>query len=364
MDLVQGIITLLLFIFILGVLVIVHELGHFVVARLTGVRVLEFGIGFPPRARVLRDQGETIYTLNWLPIGGFVKLEGEDGGDAADPRSFSAKSLPTRLVILVAGVVMNLVLAFLIFTGIALTGDPTIGVRAGFVEPESPAATAGLIAGDVIESVDGRYFSAFGPTSLLEELRSKAGQVVVLGVRHEDGTSERFTAKLRPRAEVTKDRGALGISQLSGRTTDVHLSHAFDAAVQLGVDRTVGATRLIVDGLGELATAIVSRPTEPPPAAGPVGIAIQIGDVFWQLGPIVTLFLAGVLSANLAVINILPLPPLDGGRMLVLVLKSLFGSRLSMRVERLTYVVGFAFLFGFLIWVTGFDVLRSLGLVP
>ncbi|MCI0344023.1 MAG: RIP metalloprotease [Chloroflexi bacterium] len=363
MDLVQGVITLLLFLLILGVLVIVHEFGHFVVARLARVRVLEFGIGFPPRARVLRDQGETVYTLNWLPIGGFVKLEGEDGGDADDPRSFSAKPLITRLLILVAGVVMNLALAFAIFAGIALSGDPTIGIVAGVVEADSPAARAGLVAGDVIESVDGRYFSAFGPTSLLEELRAKAGQTVVLGVRRSDGTFERLTATLRPRAEVSANRGALGIGQLTGRTTDTKLTHRPDAAIQLGVDRTLGATRLIVDGIGELATAIVSRPTEPPPAAGPVGIAIQIGDVFWQLGPIVTLFLAGVLSANLAVINILPLPPLDGGRMLVLVLKSLFGSRLSLRVERLTYVVGFAFLFGFLIWVTGFDVLRSLGLV-
>ena len=363
MGLVQGIVTLLLFILILGVLVIAHELGHFIVARLTRVRVLEFGIGFPPRARVVCDQGETIYTLNWLPIGGFVKLEGEDGGDAADPRSFSARSLPIRLLILVAGVVMNLVLAFTIFAGIAVSGDPTIGIRAGFVEPDSPASNAGLIAGDVIESVDSQYFSAFGPTSLLEDLRAKAGNTVVLGVRHADGTTERLTATLRPIAEVSKDRGALGISPLSGRTTDVRLTHPLGAALQLGVDRTVGATRIVLDGLGDLATAVISRPTEPPPATGPVGIAIQIGDVFWQLGPIVTLFLAGVLSANLAVINILPLPPLDGGRMLVLVLKSAFGSRVSLRVERLTYVVGFVFLFGFLIWVTGFDVLRSLGLV-
>ena len=364
MDLVQGVITLLLFLFILAVLVIVHELGHFFIARLFGVRVLEFGVGFPPRARVLRDQGETIYTLNYLPIGGFVKLEGEDGGDADDPRSFSAKPLHIRLLILVAGVVMNVALAFLIFAGIALGGDPTIGVRAGFVEPESPAAAAGLVVGDVIESVDGGYFSAFGPRSLLEDLKAKAGTTVVLGVRHSDGTFERLTATLRPREEVNARRGALGISQLSGRTTDVRIPHSPDAAFKLGIDRTVGATRLIVDGLGDLVTAIVSRPTEPPPASGPVGIAIQIGDVFWQLGPVVTLFLAGVLSANLAVINILPLPPLDGGRMLVLVLKSLVGSRLSIRVERLTYVVGIAFLFGFLIWVTGFDILRSLGLVP
>ena len=96
----QLVITVVLFFAILGSLVLVHELGHFITARLAGVRVLEFGIGFPPRAKVLRARGETLYTLNWLPIGGFVKLEGEDGEDADDPRSFAHAKLPTRLIIL------------------------------------------------------------------------------------------------------------------------------------------------------------------------------------------------------------------------------------------------------------------------
>src|SRR6202795_1636110 len=113
-DLFQGAVTIVLFLVILGVTVVLHELGHFVVARLAGVRVLEFGIGFPPRARVLRNRGGTVYTLNWLPIGGFVKLEGEDGTDAADPRSFAAQRLVTKLLILVAGVGMNVVLSFVI----------------------------------------------------------------------------------------------------------------------------------------------------------------------------------------------------------------------------------------------------------
>jgi regulator of sigma E protease len=123
----------------------------------------------------------------------------------------------------------------------------------------------------------------------------------------------------------------------------------------------VSAFRLIIDGLGQLADSIRTNPTAPPPAAGPVGIASQIGDVFWQLGPIVTLYMAGVLSANLAVVNILPFPPLDGGRMLVLVLKALFGRRISVQAERLTYLVGFVFLFAFLIWITGFDLIRQFG---
>ena len=126
---------------------VIHEIGHFVTARLANVRVLEFGVGFPPRAKVLRNKGETLYTLNWLPIGGFVKLEGEDG-DAPTTRARSPSSRGwKKMVILVAGVVMNILLAFAIFTGIALGGDPTIGVAIGAVQPDSPAAQAGLVAG-------------------------------------------------------------------------------------------------------------------------------------------------------------------------------------------------------------------------
>ena len=106
---------------------------------------------------------------------------------------------------------------------------------------------------------------------------------------------------------------------------------------------------------------MANDPTAPPPVSGPVGIATQIGDVFWQLGPVFTLYIAGVLSANLAVVNILPFPPLDGGRMLMITLKRLFGARISLRAEQLTYMVGFVFLFAFLIWITGFDIIRSLG---
>src|SRR5258707_10067349 len=111
--------TIVLSIVVLGSLVLIHELGHFVVARLAGIGVLEFGIGFPPRAKILRRRGETLYTLNWLPIGGFVKLEGEDGDENEDPRSFTRARLPVKLLILVAGVAMNIVLSFLIFTMIA-----------------------------------------------------------------------------------------------------------------------------------------------------------------------------------------------------------------------------------------------------
>jgi regulator of sigma E protease len=364
----QPLITIVLFFLILGALVVIHELGHFIAARLAGVRVLEFGIGFPPRARVLRSRGETLYTLNWLPIGGFVKLEGEDGDHAADPRSFSAKSLPVRLLILVSGVVMNLALAFAIFAGIIWLASPLAGLRFHEVEPGSPAAVAGLVAGDSIVAIDGQRFQILTGPGIIETLREKAGQTIVLTVDSSDGTRRDVSVTLRDQAAIDANKGALGIvgktkpfeAYFDGATTTNDLG----TAIRLGADETIRWMGLIVGGLGTLVSSVAADPTAPPPVSGPIGIATQIGDVFFNAGPVMTLFVAGILSANLAVVNILPFPPLDGGRMLMITLKRLFGPRISLRAEQLTYLVGFAFLFAFIIWVSGFDILRSLGGVP
>jgi regulator of sigma E protease len=359
-PIIQSLITIVLFIAILGILVVIHEIGHFVTARLANVRVLEFGVGFPPRAKVLRNKGETLYTLNWLPIGGFVKLEGEDGDGADDPRSFSVQPWWKKMVILVAGVVMNVLLAFAIFTSIALIGDPTIGVRVGEVQPGSPAEGAGIVAGDAIVSLDGGYYNAFDGDPLLVSLQGKAGETVEVGLEHADGSSSTVTVTLRDAQAVAAGQGALGVSGLTAMTTDVSFNYTFVEAIQVGWDRTVQALGLIWNGLGQLVSSIVTDPTQPPPVSGPVGIATEIGDIFWQLGPLLTLYVAGILSANLAVVNILPFPPLDGGRMLMITLKRVFGARISLRAEQLTYMVGFVFLFAFLIWITGFDILRGL----
>ena len=360
-ELIQGAITIFLFFFILGSLVLVHELGHFVTARLAGVRVLEFGIGFPPRAKVIRAKGETLYTLNWLPIGGFVKLEGEDGDQGDDPRSFVRARLPVKLIILVAGVVMNLVTAFLIFTVIALMATPFVGLRFNEIQPASPAAAAGLTPGEAIVAIDGQQYEFFGETQVLGELRSSAGETVILTLEDRAGTRRTKSVTLRSPEQIDEQHGPLGITAFESYFFGPYTGHDLGTSISIGASETVRWFGLILGGLGDLVSDFVTNPTAPPGVQGPVGIATAIGDVFFGAGAILTLYVAGILSANLALVNALPFPPLDGGRMLMIVLKALFGSRISLRAERLTYVVGFVFLFAFLIWVTGFDLIRILG---
>ena len=404
-GLIQSLITIVVFILLLGSLVLIHELGHFITARWAKVRVLEFGIGFPPRAKTLgrgkrpaydagrpprpapalppgvepgsdeaeaflaaaraedAEAGATLYTLNWLPIGGFVKLEGEDGSDEADPHSFANARLPVKIGILLAGVTMNLLLAFVIFTGIALVGEPGASVKFNEVAPASPAEDVGLRPGDAIYSVNGTTYSIFdvGSGHALDDLRSLAGEEVVIGVVHPDGTTEDVTVQLR--VPATPEQGALGISGMT-RAPYGTVNYPPAEAVTLGVQRTADAFAMILEGLANLGRSIVTSPTTAPDnASGPVGIAVEVGDVLWNLGPIYVLYMAALLSANLALVNILPFPPLDGGRILMILLKAIpgYGKRISVRAEQLTYAVGFVALFTFLIWITVFDVIKQVG---
>jgi len=356
-----GLLALVLFVVILGGLVLIHELGHYLTARLFNVRVLEFGIGFPPRAKVLRAKGETLWTLNWLPIGGFVRLEGEDGDAAGDPRAFAGQPLRVRLSILVAGVLMNVAVAFILFFAIALLATPVLGIKIGEVEPASPAAAAGLQPGDEIYQVQGQRFELFGGGSVVSSLRSHAGQAITISVRHPDGSEKDVQVTLRPTSELSPTRGALGIGSLAQTTT--YIGHDVGTSVGIASTELVRWGGLILRGLGDLVSGFIKDPTAPPPASGPIGIAVSLADIFLSAGPILLLYVAGILSVNLGVVNILPFPPLDGGRMAVMLIKRVFGSRVSLRAERLTYAVGFVVLLAFILWVSGFDIAR-LGTSP
>ncbi len=349
-------VTLVVFLAILVGLVVAHEFGHFIVARLAGVRVHEFGIGFPPRAARLGSDGETEYTLNWLPIGGFVRLEGEDGG-SDDPRSFGRKSLPVRVAILLAGVFMNLLVALVIFVVIAAALEPNADAQVETVSPGSPAASIGLVPGDVITAIDGHTFPYFDGEAPTSYTLAHAGDRVSLAIRTPSGSTRQLTVTLNGQAAVDAGKGALGITARIVPGSIVQRSPV--QAIQVGADRTVQACGLIVGALGQLVTSIARNPGAAPPVSGPIGIAETVGTVRTEAPPVVLLWLIGLLSANLAIVNVLPFPPLDGGRIVVSVLQSATRNRISASLESATYFVGFMLLFGFLIWVSYFDLVRG-----
>jgi regulator of sigma E protease len=367
-----------------------------VTARLGGVKVHEFGIGFPPRAAVLFRRSETTYTLNWLPIGGFVRLEGEEG-ESVDSRAFVNQRLGTRLRILIAGVVVNFVLAWVIFTLIALLAQPTWKVRMGEVLPESPAAMAGLVggqfveereyeetdeagvptgklipydvyddSGDLITAIDGVTFPVFDDMASADSedsrsgpikyLAARPGETVVLAIEHGDGSVEDVEATLRSKEEIAEGMGALGF-RLGTAEFGSQQNGLVESAV-IGLERTLETSTLILRGLGNLVVSILEGPGEPLGVAGPVGIVGVVGDVREALPPVFLVYFVALLSANLAVINILPFPPMDGGRITMALVQAASRNRVSPAAERMVYLTGFVLLMGLLVWVTISDISR------
>jgi len=357
---VTAIVATLLIIF---VLVLVHEAGHFVTARLSGIRVLEFGIGFPPRARVLGRRGGVDYTLNWLPIGGFVRMEGEEQ-DSDDPHSFNNAGLPRQLLVLVAGVTMNVVLAFLLFFVVAWFFGPAESVSNVYVLDGGAAQAAGLHSGITIESLDGQHYGFMSSEDILQAIRDHAGQAVTIGYIDTDGSHR--TADLTLGSDPTK--GVLGIGCAPVITSDTKCSFKLvvtylptnpGVAFATAADQTWTSLRLIGGAVGGLLGQIATNPGQAPAGvSGPVGIAQVVGVVLQDYGLVILLLLAGLLSANLALINLLPIPPFDGGKMVIMIIKRAFGVRAVTNYEIATNLIGFALLIAFVLWISFFDVMR------
>lgn len=370
---IDGLIDIVLLLAVLVGLVVIHEAGHFVTARLAGVRVHEFGIGFPPRALVFHRGHETLWTLNWLPIGGFVRLEGEEG-ESADARAFVNARLRTRIVILLAGVAMNALLAWLIFSAIALFADPIVEARIRSIVPDSPAAAAGIVGGapigtddqgepiyddtgDTIVAIDGVRFAWLDHIETMGSatpqgawLRAHAGETVTILLRGADGTEREVTATLRPPDQL--DQGALGVT-FAALPLGASLQRSPVEAAVIGFQRVIQTSTLILRGVGDLIAHLGD-----PPVAGPVGMVQSVGAIRTSWPPVFLLWFVGMLSANLAVINLLPFPPMDGGRIALALARRYAGRLVTPAVERAVTVTGFLILMALLTWITIFDVRR------
>jgi regulator of sigma E protease len=386
---------------VFGLLIFVHELGHFITAKWAGIRVEEFGLGFPPRLVGIRkrDTGgweviwfsgrrdyagadlkqtpfsgtsggistggvppsqHTIYSLNWLPIGGFVRMPGENGDindekGNYDPQSFAAKPAGKRIIVLCAGVAMNFLLAMILFTFAYGLGEPTFPAQIGAVVPSSPAAAAGLRANDTIVLVNNQPVHLFTEVqaivtrAIANDNDRHATVPVTLVIKHA-GQKGLVTTTVNVRVHPPAGQGPMGIE---GKT--VLVSSPLWQAPFKGVLYTFTTTGLFIQGIIQMFTGAV-----PVQVAGPVGIVRITGSVAQsipQVGWWPILSLTAFLSLNLAIINILPFPALDGGRVLLILVEILRGGkRLKPEREGIINFVGMAVLLTLMVVITFFDV--------
>jgi len=336
------------FVGIIILLVVVHELGHFITAKLAGVRVLEFGLGYPPRLWAKR-LGETEYSLNVLPLGGFVRLVGEE--DPSQPRSLASRPRPLRLLVLTSGSFMNLLLPIVLFTASFLIPHEVPYGRAVISEvvAGAPAAAAGLQPGDIIYRINGRNVRNVREVGY--NIRLHLGETIVMQVRR---GQQFLDIPVRARWAPPPGQGPTGIV-IGAQHPGVALeSFPFPEALRLGFRSTFEAFLLIRNEIVSWIKGAAS-----PRVAGPVGIAQAAGEVVEVEGLQPLLDFTAFLSINLAIINLLPLPMLDGGRIMFVLLEILRrGKRIAPEKEGLVHLIGFTFILGVAIIITYFDILR------
>ena len=361
--------SILIFIVVIVALIVVHEFGHFVVAKLSGMRVDEFGLGYPPRALTLGKAGGTEYTLNWLPFGGFVKIFGEDG-EGGDPRAFSKRPRILQACVLIAGIAMNLLFAYVLITSALVMGTPralsenelatarNVQLMVASILPGTPAARAGLLPGDTIESakdiqgewraVDPKSFSAF-------VAESKGNEISLAVVRN--GKEQTMTAT-PTEGVVAADpfRYALGVEVATVGTVQLPLG----AAITEGASLTWSATKLTAIGLWHFFYSIFTFSADLSQVAGPVGIAGVVGTASSQgLGDLFSIM--AIISINLALINLIPVPALDGGRLLFVIIESVIRRPIKPSVAHAINAVGFVFLVLLMVVVTAHDIFKIVG---
>ncbi len=384
--------SLLPFLGIIITLIVIHELGHFVTAKMAGVKVLEFGLGYPPRIWGVK-RGETEYTINAVPLGGFVRLLGEE--DPTDPRSLAVKPRWVRLVVLSAGAFMNIALAIFLFSlALAIPREVDISQsRIVEVVPDSPAEEAGLEAGDVIFAVNGKDVQNIGELSY--RIRLNLGNTIDLGVRRGDGELLEIPVYARWTAPswIDKDgevrpQGPTGITISSAYGSDRPLTpeEQEEIASQLPPGEPVPTTRYVParetqslapwnalregaprapESLILFVKDVISRikggvgESQGVQVTGPVGIAQLTGEVVDEAGWKSLIDLAAMISMSLGVLNILPLPMLDGGRVVFVLLEYVRrGKRVAPEKEAMVHLVGLVAMLLFAVVITYFDIIR------
>jgi len=357
-------ITIVVFILILSVLVLVHELGHFFVAKKLKIKVEEFGFGLPPRALSFK-RGETIYSINWLPIGGFCRLYGEDEAGSGSVkvktseakikdshRAFFSRPAWQRAAVSVAGVVMNFLLAVVLISYLfSAVGVPVSGnkVVVADIVKNSPAAKAGLKINDVFVSIDKTKIS--GAEQLVSITKKHLGEPISVQLTR-NGKAK--TIDVTPRKIYPANEGPMGVS--ISQNYEV-VKYPWYKAPFLGTWEALKESWLIASGLGVALYQLLFFGVAPKGVAGPVGIA-QLTGQFVQIGPYAVMSFVSLLSLNLAILNILPFPALDGGRLFFIVLEVVFRRKVNQKFEAYAHAIGMAILLALIALITIHDLVR------
>ncbi len=363
--------TLIVFIIVLGVLVLVHELGHFLAAKKAGVHVEEFGFGYPPRALTLGKRWGTIFSLNWIPFGGFVKILGENYESTENSSEtvsknfrFTQISKKWQAAILAGGVIFNILFAWILFSISFMAGvaSPIENDFGGVVKnpkltvvgimPNSPAHGI-LKAGDQIESVfvDNQNFSNLNPDLISGYINNSTGSIK-LDIKR---GSEKYNFSITPSTELVPDKKIIGISMDMVGTLTLPPHKAF----YQGAVTTIKISYLTVAGvLGLIRDAVVGK-ADISQVTGPVGIVGLVGDAT-RLGFTYLVTFTALISINLAVINLLPFPALDGGRLLFVAYEALTKRQVNIKFAVIANTVGFALLISLMVFITYRDILKIL----
>lgn len=359
--------SILLFFIVLAVLILSHEFGHFISAKLSGVRVEEFGFGFPPRIWSAKKD-ETIYSINLIPFGGFVKIYGEEGGESKNKKSFSSKPIYIRALILAAGVFFNLFLAWPFLSAGYLIGVPMSmennnfsgswiaekGVMVVQVQEKTPAEKAGLQAGDfllqIISLQDNKILNVKDVKEVQDFIKNYAGTEVKVNYQR---SGEKFSTLATPSVNPEEGRGSLGIMM-----DKIGIAkYPFGQAVWKGLKSTFRLTGLVAQNIFYFFSTLFSEKSMISQVAGPIGIASIIGSAT-QAGLSYLLQLVALLSINLALINFIPFPALDGGRVLFLIIEFIRGRPINQKFSNIANNIGFAILILLMIVITYQDILR------
>ncbi len=362
--------SLLIFLAILVALIWVHELGHFAAAKFFGIRVDEFSIGFPPRLLKVR-YGETLYSFNLLLVGGYVKIFGEDAQQGAgDPRSMANKPRPIQAAVIVAGIVMNLLFGWLALSAGYMAGMPTsvtpnnaarvtnATVSVVGVVPASPAARAGVAAGDKIERV------AAGAATLEPSVGSQGAQVQEFISQHQNDEltftllrkGEPVEVTMTPEEGLAEGKKVVGIQMADVGTLQLPVHLALAEGATTAVEMTVATAQGLTAFFSKLFTGSANFND----VAGPVGIA-GVGSQAVQTGFATTIIITALISINLAIMNLLPIPGLDGGRLLIIIIEGVIRRPVSPRLTMGLTLAGFALIITLMVLVTYHDIAKLVG---